>query len=341
MQSKTAQEFKTVYQADVGYLRKTLASGVLCQQIVDRIAQHFKGSMLRVDARIVVEGAATFSVSDVSLTDFEAVLGEMNVYSIIDIKMRLSESCLDRWLEWPIGKGLLTIPTDTPFGLRLRCGEQADVAVPATGRPYSRGFDGAATTHIYIPSTDNKEIPIYPCEPFGVKKVDLKSSSQTDLGKAEVEPQSDPEKADPKASSPKVTVDTKAALSSLGRVLGKLFGPISAEEIERAVAEGNMKTVNFPTFPTGSSAFSQTTMKELAAMCDASADRLKHATVAQLQNPATLKALFDKLRNEGDRETLTALFRLSSVALTTMRFQEALGKTATGKPSDDKAGEHY
>lgn len=210
MQSKTAQEFKTVYQADVGYLRKTLASGVLCQQIVDRIAQHFKGHMLRVDARIIVEGAATFSVSDVSLTDFEAVLGKMNVYSIIDIKMRLSESCLDRWLEWPIGKGLLTIPTDTPFGFRLRCGEQADVAVPATGRPYSRGFDGAATTHIYIPSTDNKEIPIYPCEPFGVKKVDLKSSSQTDLGKAEVEPQSEPAKADLKSRVATLVVEWEA-----------------------------------------------------------------------------------------------------------------------------------
>ena len=117
--------------------------------------------------------------------------------------------------------------------------------------------------------------------------------------------------------------------------------PLTAEEIERAVAEGNMKTVNFPTFPTGSSAFSQTTMKELAAMCDASADRLKYATVAQLQNPATLKALFDHLRNEGDRETLTALFRLSSAALTAIRFQEALGKTATGEPGDDKASEHF
>lgn len=444
MQSETAQEFNTVYE-NTGF---TIDSGSdvakqMLFEIYERAHQHYACSgLLRLDARIHTDG---FPVIAMNCMDMEAIFNAIgkfcNLYKISKIEMRINKQELDRWIAVP--KDSLVIRTAEKFGFRCSDKTQLEVAKMSAIAPKSGIFTGTGLhhiTHIYIPSTENKEIPIYPCEPFGVKKVDLKSSSQTDLGKAEAEPQSDPAKADPKAipvdreakrkavravvaawekskrrvfmvyrdadhldvgrvikaagfdvqdwrdwvliaankshllctsvppraqtvwdsfpePQPKTIadlgiVDTETAVADFDCLLNKHFGyapstswlyekPLTAEEIERAVAEGNMKTVNFPTFPTGSSAFSQTTMKELAAMCDASADRLKYATVAQLQNPATLKALFDHLRNEGDRETLTALFRLSSAALTAIRFQEALGKTATGKPGDDKASEHF
>ena len=406
--------------------------------------QHYACSgLLRLDARVVHDnGLAAFRMTCMDMEAiFDAIKKFCKMDQITKIEMRLNAQEFDRWIAVP--KDSLVIRTAEKFGFRCSDTTQLEIAKMSAIAPKSSIFTNSGLshiTHIYIPSTENREIPIYPCEPFGVKKVDPKSSSQTLSGKAEVEPQSDPAKADPKAipadreakrkavatvvkawekskrrvfmvyrdadhldvgrvikaagfdvqdwrdwvliaankphllgtsvppraqtawdsfpePQPKTIadlciVDIETAVADFDCLLNKHFGyapstswlyekPLTAEEIERAVAEGNMKTVNFPTFPTGSSAFSQTTMKELAAMCDASADRLKYATVAQLQNPATLKALFDKLREEGDRETLTALFRLSSAALTAMRFQEALGKTATGKPGDDKSSEHF
>lgn len=213
MQSKTEDRpMITVYQADVGYLRKTLSHYALFEQIVGSIESKFAGPMLKINARIEVEDSATFTTSAQSLPKLLDLIGNMDVYSIIDVKMRLADECFDRWLEVPKKDAYkIAFPSGTYlFGCRRADGTQDEVGRLGSIRALDDYRASNAVTHIYIPSTENKEIPIYPCEPFGVKKVDPGSWSQTVSGKAEAEVQSHPAKADPKANPIDLVAKRKA-----------------------------------------------------------------------------------------------------------------------------------
>lgn len=489
MQSKTAQEFKTVYE-NTGF---TIDSGSdvakqMLFEIYERAHQHYACSgLLRLDARIHTDG---FPVIAMNCMDMEAIFDAIgkfcNLYKISKIEMRLNAQEFDRWIPVPKEMTLIRAHELDCFGMRWEDGRQAETAIISAVN-LSENFAACRrrVTHIYIPSTENKEIPIYPCEPFGVKKVDPKSSSQTLSAKPEAEPQSDSAKADPKASAPKVTVDSKAVvaefdrmlkhlsedirakakatydktvakrtglkqrrneinqnireleqeraeldaillelkidlntnygpwplphhipdfdakgasvvtetgqekLEELSRVLSERYGwvldtsrwevkPLTAEEIDRAVAEGVMKTVNFPKFPTGG--FTKGSLNELQQAWDAAGKRIAKRAKPQfdlkidtgpvsrsmsslaesmarisreyhvsnlkaaLRNPELRGALFAKLREEGDRETVSHLVELSKNTLIRMNLEhlgQYFSKTATEKPGDDKAGEYY
>lgn len=270
MQSKTENlPMITVYQADVGYLRKTLSHYALFEQIVGSIKSKFAGPMLKITTRIEVEDGATFTTSAQSLSKVLDLIGNMDVYSIIDVKMRLADECFDRWLEVPKkGAYKIAFPSGTYlFGCRNADGTQDEVGRVGSMHVLDDYRASNSVTHIYIPSTENKEIPIYPCEPFGVKKVDLGSWSQTVSAKPEVEVQSDPAKADSKAIATDLDAKRKAVT-----------------DLAREIQVSNLK--------------------------------------ASVRNPEVREALFKALRKDGDRETLTALFRLSREASFAIEWDE-------------------
>lgn len=175
------------------------------------------------------------------------------------------------------------------------------------------------------------------------------------------------------ASAVTETADEK--MEEITRILSERFGweldtsrlevkPLTAEEIDLAVAEGDMKIVNFPTGGFACGGHTKGTSELIrpgetivpltwpgkAGQRNAERNKPQNFqfkfddkvfTSTPEQMAQFVEAYIENLRAGGDRETLTALFRLSSAALTAMRFQEALGKTATGKPGDDKSSEHF
>lgn len=249
MQFKTeSRPMITVYRADVANLRKTMDPDALHKFVSDQVGSHFKGSMLRVDARFLVEDAATSGMSNARLSDIETLLLKMNIYSLVGIHMRLSDSCLDRWLEVPKqGAYRIRLPEGSgiTLGFRRNNGEQDERAIYTSTKAFDERGVGAVT-HIYIPSTENKEIPIYPCEPFGVKKVDPGSWSQTVSAKVEAEVQSDHAKADPKAIAADLDTKRKAvddAVSAFEKSQGTIL--IERDPDDRNAIGKHLKALGF------------------------------------------------------------------------------------------------
>ena len=178
MQSKTAQEFKTVYEQsteDNDVIFNGLSNDYF--PIYDSMQRHYAcGDILRLDARVHMDTPAVFRMNYMDMEAiYDAIKKLCKLDQITKIEMRLNTQEFDRWIPVPKYMSLIRVHGLDCFGIRCGNSFQNDTAQYRAMNLAARSGTRPVVTHIYIPSTENREIPIYPCEPFGVKKVDLKS----------------------------------------------------------------------------------------------------------------------------------------------------------------------
>lgn len=200
MQSKTAQEFKTVYEHKGFNFHSGLdVAEQMAITIYESLHRHYAmGDLLRVDSRIHMIGMPCIAVRNAHVeTIFDVVEKFCQLDQITKIEMRLNAGELDRWIAVPKSQELIRLHVDDALGFRRAKGTQTEVAVlHAINLQGWHTSEKGTITHIYIPSTDSREIPIYPCEPYTPKKADPKSWSQMLSVDPEAEVQSQPGKVD-------------------------------------------------------------------------------------------------------------------------------------------------
>ena len=237
MQFNKVKEFKTVYE-NTGF---TLSIGSDARKqmlfaIYECAHQHYVCSgLLRLDARIHTECYPTIAMNSMELeVILDSIYKFCNLYKISKVEMRINARELDRWIAVPKETSLIRTHNDEGFGIRHDDGWQQEVAdrreINLTANAANSGH---RVTHIYIPSTENKEIPIYPCEPFGVKKVNPKQTP--------AEPESKSTTLNLKVETSEVT----ATIGSFGKAVTDLAGEIQVSNLKAAVRNPEVREALF------------------------------------------------------------------------------------------------